>query len=57
MKVDEYVEHENGSATITMEMTPDETQLVIQVGLLKMITDMSKHEEKRLVDLNEKEIK
>jgi len=39
MKVDNLVEHEDGSATLTVDMTPEETQIVVEIGLLKLLKD------------------
>jgi len=44
MKVDNLVEHEDGSATLTVDMTPEEMQLVVEVGLLKLLTDYMEKE-------------
>jgi len=44
MKVSNLVEHEDGSATLTIDMTPEEMQIVVEVGLLKLLTDYMERE-------------
>lgn len=44
MKVKEITEHEDGSATLIVDMTDEEVALVIEVGLGKLIRDAAKQE-------------
>lgn len=39
MKVISMVEHEDGSATVELDMTNEEKMLVVQVGLVQVLRD------------------
>jgi hypothetical protein len=39
MKVEELKEHEDGSATVILEMSDEERKLLIEVGVNKLLMD------------------
>lgn len=44
IKILDFIEHEDGSCTITMDITQSTAQLLIQVGFLKLLSDYSNKE-------------
>jgi len=44
MKVTDLTENEDGSATMKVDMTAEEIQIVVEVGLLKLITNYMERE-------------
>ncbi len=56
IEVTNYVEHEDGSATIVVDTSPDATRLLVEVGLrrlLEMAVD-KENEEYKFEDGNER---
>ena len=41
MKVIKYVENEDGTATMQVDLTNNEAKMLIEVGLLKVLVDYS----------------
>jgi hypothetical protein len=54
LKIEELVEHEDGSATVIVEMTLDEKALLIESAIrIGLIEGIKLVEEKRLKELDE----
>jgi DNA integrity scanning protein DisA with diadenylate cyclase activity len=45
MTVNDLIEHEDGSATMEVDMTVEELQVVVEIGLLKLIKDYMDREQ------------
>jgi len=59
IEVKDYVEHEDGSATLVVDTDPDATKLLVSIGLrrlLEMAVD-KENEEYKFEDGNERENK
>jgi len=57
IEVTDYVEHEDGSATLVVDTSPDATRLLVEVGLrrlLEMAVDKD-NEEYKFEDGNERQ--
>ena len=52
IKILDYIEHEDGSCTLTMDITQRTAQLLIEVGFLKLLTDHIERSEKDVVPGN-----
>ena len=50
MKIHEYKEREDGGADIEVELTPEESRILIRIGLIKMLKDIAKEYEKQFDD-------
>ena len=45
IEVKDYVEHEDGSATLVVDTDPDATRLLVEVGLRRLLEMAMKNEE------------
>jgi hypothetical protein len=47
MKINEVIEHEDGSATLNVELEAEEVRLLIQDSILRAITEYIKQKESK----------
>jgi hypothetical protein len=45
MTVTDLIENEDGSATLKLDLTDNEVQILLEIGLLKLLTDYMEREE------------
>jgi len=45
IKIIDYIENEDGSATVTMDITQRTAQMLIEIGFLKLLKDYIKETE------------
>ena len=48
MKVEQYTENEDGSATLVVDLTPEETSLLLESAILQAIRDYLDKKEREL---------
>jgi len=50
MKVEQYTENEDGSATLVVDLTPEETSILLESAILQAIRDYLDKKERELAD-------